>query len=751
MKQANTLKKFTFNPIAYACLLTISAFSVHGQEQAEESDDTKEVEVIKVTVGRLPTELSSVPHSVTIISSQELSEQSRVTTDLGSMLANTVPGLGVSSNSNSNFTQTLRGRKPAVLIDGVLIGTPLRDGGRELRTISPSAIGSIEVIRGSSSVYGNGGAGGIINYITKEPVLGSFEGYVSIGIGGSLTEFEDSESFLSEFMVSGKPGNFDYIVSGTYEDIGLMYDPDGELIPPDPFFQGGLADTTNESIFAKIGYDFDDNNRLTVSGLSFVSEQGLNYALDFFNPGDRTQNEFQSAISIDEFFDQLSSVGLDNGFGTPFDSRRLPVITDNQVFVAKYVSSELFAETDLTVTAFYQDVQNRFSWFEGFPAADPANPDPFISTPGANSEITSSKKGLRVDFITPIYELLDGGKVLWGLDYGVDESAQPLADGRVFAPDMELTSTAIFAQLELDVAENFTLRTGFRYEDVTVDVADFTTLFLSQDITGGELEYSEPLFNIGGVYNLTSNLDIFGGFSQGFIVTDIGRLIRVADFEGIFDLATLNPEPQVIDNYELGIRGTWNDFAFTFAGYQSNSEEGTTLDSLTLEVARAPEEVWGYEATIEYDLSKTASVGASYTFVNGHADFDDNGSFETPLNSARINPPKATAFMKWSALDDWQMQLQFLYSEADDRFASTPLDQRGFAETPLDSFLLVDFSVSVPLYGGFISLGINNLLNEKYAPLDAQYVTDFNPETPDNEYAAGTGRSFILRYSYYID
>jgi iron complex outermembrane receptor protein len=43
------------------------------------------------------------------------------------------------------------------------------NGQRDLRTIDPSVIERVEVIKGATSIYGNGSAGGIINYITRTP------------------------------------------------------------------------------------------------------------------------------------------------------------------------------------------------------------------------------------------------------------------------------------------------------------------------------------------------------------------------------------------------------------------------------------------------------------------------------------------------------------------------------------------------------------------------------------------------------
>lgn len=116
---------------------TVSAAAlVHGTVTLAQdaSGEMMEFEELVVTAGRMPTKITSISHSISIISDEQMRQQANITTDLGAMLAAQIPGLAVSSQSNSNFTQTMRGRKPAILIDGVLIGTPLRDGARGFST-----------------------------------------------------------------------------------------------------------------------------------------------------------------------------------------------------------------------------------------------------------------------------------------------------------------------------------------------------------------------------------------------------------------------------------------------------------------------------------------------------------------------------------------------------------------------------------------------------------------------------------------
>lgn len=64
----------------------------------------------------------------------------------------------------------MRGRSVLVLIDGIPQSTPLRAGGRDIRSIDPSVIERVEVIKGATAIYGNGAEGGLINYITKRRI-----------------------------------------------------------------------------------------------------------------------------------------------------------------------------------------------------------------------------------------------------------------------------------------------------------------------------------------------------------------------------------------------------------------------------------------------------------------------------------------------------------------------------------------------------------------------------------------------------
>jgi iron complex outermembrane receptor protein len=87
--------------------------------------------------------------AVQVINSKQLRDRATISANLPNILGQAVPSLGLSSNTTSNIGQTLRGRTPLILIDGIPQSTPLRNGARDLRNIDPSVLERVEVIKGA--------------------------------------------------------------------------------------------------------------------------------------------------------------------------------------------------------------------------------------------------------------------------------------------------------------------------------------------------------------------------------------------------------------------------------------------------------------------------------------------------------------------------------------------------------------------------------------------------------------------------
>ena len=232
-----------------------------------------------VSATRVATPVNQLGRSVTVVTAQEIAQQAALDRNLNSILAKTVLGLAPSTESMSSFGQLLRGRNFLVLIDGIPQSTPLRDGFRDLNSIEASAVERIEVVRGGTAVYGFGAQGGVINIITKTPAKETMAGYSEIGVSVSTEEFSDSSVFDTTHRVSGTQGTWDYLLSGTYTQHKGKFDANGDRIPPNPLgAQGGLADTDNYDVLAKLGHAFDGGRqRVDLMLNHFDQEQDSEY------------------------------------------------------------------------------------------------------------------------------------------------------------------------------------------------------------------------------------------------------------------------------------------------------------------------------------------------------------------------------------------------------------------------------------------------------------------------------------------
>src|SRR5688572_3792165 len=158
------------------------------------ADDATDIDRVTVSAStsRVPDSEAALPNTITVIDQAQLQQQLALTQDISQVLANLIPSFAPSRQKLTNSGETLRGRKPLYLVDGVPQSTPLRDGGRDGHTIDPSMIERIEVIHGANALQGLGASGGIINIITKRAPRRDGETFQDINIAASTAPPHES-------------------------------------------------------------------------------------------------------------------------------------------------------------------------------------------------------------------------------------------------------------------------------------------------------------------------------------------------------------------------------------------------------------------------------------------------------------------------------------------------------------------------------------------------------------------------------
>lgn len=171
----------------------------------DKSKADNELQEIVVSASRKAEILDEVPSSVTLLSKKQIQQQLSISSNLSDILGATVPGLGFSTNRTQNLGQTLRGRRVLVMIDGIPQSTPLRDGAKDMRSLDPTVLDRVEVIKGATAIYGNGADGGLINYITKKSNPDkAISGSTEAGTAFSLVKPAETAGFFVSQLFTGK-------------------------------------------------------------------------------------------------------------------------------------------------------------------------------------------------------------------------------------------------------------------------------------------------------------------------------------------------------------------------------------------------------------------------------------------------------------------------------------------------------------------------------------------------------------------
>ncbi|MEG4112398.1 MULTISPECIES: TonB-dependent receptor domain-containing protein [unclassified Microcoleus] len=684
---------------------------------------------IVVTATRTAERVTNVPRSITVVDSQEIQQQIGSSRNTGEALANQVPGFAPPTQSTATYGQTLRGRDVSVLIDGVPQTTNLQSFGREFRNIDPSAIERIEVVRGSTAIYGAQATGGVINIITRRPTEERLTAVTEVGVSSALTNTDDALGFNAQQTISGRTGNFDLTGTVSLSRSGAFYDAKGDRIP---FFELGGDSSTLFNVMGKVGVDLDSEQRLQLTVNHYRETQDPNVIPDF-RVDDQEGRQKARAIRTGN---------LDIDGETPGNkSTQVNLSYTNQNLFGSSLQSQIYYRTNSN-----SGVPSDYRTSEFF--------GPFLGVTRSRAE--NEQIGGRLAITTPLSRA-ENLRLTWGSDYVTEDSRQRFdlydterfdaSGGRVyrkiserpFVPPYTYNSLGLFGQLEWNIDDIVILSGGIRHERIGLEVNDYTT-FNDRQIQGGDRKFNATLFNTGAVYKLNDNFNVFGNFSQGFSVPDFGRILREPpdNFVGIESSLEVT-QPQKVNNYEIGIRGGWQSVQMSLAAFYNTSDLGVNFQPVgntgRLELIRAPERIYGLEGTVDWQPARAWSLGGTATYIQG--EYDENGRY-IALDSSRIPPLKLTAYLQNETLQGWNNRLQFLYSGNRDRAFKD-----GSDSGPISSYLTVDYISTIQLGKGLLQVKVENLLNNQYFPVLSQYLAGFGA---DSSNYAGRGLTLSVNY-----
>jgi iron complex outermembrane receptor protein len=652
---------------------------------------------VQVKATRTTQTVSETPSSVVVIDEVEIAEQLKMNRNPADLIRKKVPGFAVPNVTISGASENLRGRDILILVDGMKRDTPLRDVARVLSLIDLNTVERIEVVSSPSAIFGAGATGGTINFITKKATAG----YPQVTLATSLTAFtadiDDSLTPETSLSVTGDADFFDYAVTATGNWSQDSFDGAGNLMPSDPEIgQGGRDNADDYTLNAKIGRDFAGQRLEAQAEVIWYTQKP-----DFFT------NYSADGAVVD----------------TDADYTGKPVTERSNYVNLRYTNDDI-GIGDLAVTVFHNDVEKRFA----FAPLSVANSIVYSCGPGgvtqcdtAQASLYVEQAGLTTTVNSPLDFALDGMTLSWGFDYTYDETSQSLEDGREIIAPMDQHSAAAFAQIKAPVFDWLTLSGGARYEYYDLGLDDFRRpdaaalvsgavfAFPGANITGADYTYDALLFNAGAVFHLNDEIDLFGGFSQGFSTPDIGAFTRRSGIGGLpSNWSVFKPRAAKVDNYEVGLRGDWESVSLQVSGFYNESDWGTTYDPTANTLSQQPEQIWGAEVSAQWDMTDALQIGGTFGYQEGKQDRDNDGDYEAYLPNNRLSSPfRATAFVDYLTDFDLGLRAESLYFSGRDRFDGT-------TRFELEDAITFNFLASYPLLGGDLSFAVENVLDETY-------------------------------------
>lgn len=687
---------------------TDNATARKKKDEKAKNEDATEMAVVTVTTGtRSAKAVDKIPGAITVVTPAEVKRTLALTDDATAVLARTVPGYAESSQAMSNSGETLRGRIPLRLFDGIPQGSPLREGNRAGTFTDMGIIDHIEVINGASAAEGVGAAGGIINYISKTQTEEGDQVQVTTRYS---TQFKDDSGGYKVGVNWGhKNGDFDSYLAAAHIDRGMTWDGHDRRVGMNP--SGSVADSEADNFFGKFGYDFGqgDMQRLQLTLSKFKVDGKDNY-IELL--GDRDLGITDTSVR-----------GHNPGTYTPFN--------DFWQAQLKYSNNDFYGGS-LNMDAYRASQAMRY-----LPENTDDKQDPDIAPLGTlidQSEINSQKKGVRTSWTRPDIFSVSGLELHTGLDWTNDVAQQKLAiTNRIWVPPMDYTSYAPYAQLSYDIGD-WTFSGGYRREDGQLKVNSYTTTYYRnrEFVQGGTIDYLANLPNIGAIWRFADGWSAFASWSKGFTLPNVGIPLRNINVPGqsVEDIADL--QAIVVKNTEVGMNWRGDRLGVGGSVYKSVSDFGVSLsvDPVTHDFVmnRAPVTIKGVELTADYRIADDWSATMIYSRIMGYTTFTAGGPQTRHMGVNDINPDKLATSLTWRFSDRGNVSI------GETTLFSRSLNQGTDAFEHTKGYTLWDLEMNYQTdrFGKW-TLGIENLT-------DRFYILSWSQLPGYQNYFSGRGR-----------
>lgn len=718
-------KSLSFKKTSLALAVTLSLPLISAQ-----AAESYKAEDVVVTASRVEQQLADVNMSVSVITSEEIEQNSGAKT-IADLLEGVVPGIRVNNDGGQGIDRIkIRGEdsfRTVVMIDGQRITEHKSMSGVPL-LIDPSQVERIEVIRGPASVlYGSDAIGGVINIITKKGGTQPVQGQVSAGYDTS------SDGKSASASIYGAAAGWKY-------RIGVAGSKNDNLDTPKGEMPNTESETKSANLF--LSYDIDPNKTIGLSldhyDLSFMSG-ALQYGEeDFFvdvPEWKRTKfgifGEFKNIndtlvrLRTDAYY-QKNTKKMQNhvaSHGGTMEYNGMPIINADAVV-------DNFADNDTDTLNFSTQADWQLNENNYLITGYEFSQDKLDATSDANINVSG--------------DMVTGGPV------------KPLHVNPVTHKEYngKQQQHSVFASMETTLWEDYVFNYGVRYTwikgDMTSKESSVTTISMmpGQEMVSGPTKSKndssdgKAVFNFGVTYHGFENLALRANWAQGYRHPILQELYIDTSMGSTDGITRANPDlkPETSDNFEIGLRYDNQRFMFDGAIFYSDADDYIT----TVPVAGSEDSQYsnmGKAKTLGLELTSSLKLGEfePYTVLTLlNRKYEENG-----LTSRKTGTPKVSA--------RYGVRYNTEFKGADIRLDAYAVSQSATESDNLDTSINEETGQSnraVTSFGGSTTFNLTGGVSfgpQKAYSLDAGFynITDKAYKTSDAIYEAG--RHFAVK------
>ena len=517
------------------------------------------------TATKTDTLLRDTPQSIQVVPRQVIEDQGA--TRIQDVLRN-VSGVtpGADFGYGGEFYNIRGFKTERNLRNGFRVGT---DGGFTGSFVTPSNIERVEVLKGPASVlYGQFEPGGIVNYVTKQPL--SDPSYTAELKAGSYSFYQSSLDLTGPLTDDKR---LLYRLNSSYQNFGSFVDfQNGSTFAIAPVISYKISDDTKLTL----EYEYSRSNRTFYEGLPAdpITFQ-IPISRNFGESGDRVSAATNSLnLALDHRFnDSLSLRSVLSGYF---------IDGNNEFFRPQNFRFDSRTSTDNTIARIYRigaEYRTDFNWQTDLTAK--FNTGSIQHNVLVGLEFTNGKSGYDLSDNVPVAPIS-----IFNPIFG---AAIPLKPNTGFAEDRNLNTIGLYVQDQITLLSNLKLLIGGRY-DFSRGNSQFFLTTDGQKSPDPTANFYDEAFSprVGIVYQPIEPISLYASYSRSFTPNNF------ADINGELLQPTRGTQ------YEVGVRTELGKLVASLAAYDITKTNILSFDPIDFRNVRAIGEV--NSRGLEFDI-----------------------------------------------------------------------------------------------------------------------------------------------------